>query len=316
MEIVPFQPAFLPQASALFAQNFQRLRKAVPVLPDAVEGPWPAAEKLAWLFGFCPGIAALEDGKLIGYMGWFTVERFRGSARKGAYCPEWGHAALEGRKSEVYRAMYRAASAQWAAAGCQVHALTLLAHDPDAERTWFWNGFGLTVVDAIRPMVPLGVSLAGDLCIRKATQEDAGVLSQLDAEHCQHYSHPPVLMPLPTNESPAEFAAFLAHPKNRIWLALDGETPVGFMRFTGGNFDAVEIINADTTVMINAAYVRPAYRGRRAAVLMLESAIREYAALGIERLAVNFESFNPEAALFWMRYFEPICLSVLRVPEA
>jgi hypothetical protein len=31
--------------------------------------------------------------------------------------------------------------------------------------------------------------------------------------------------------------------------------------------------------------------------------------------AVNFESFNPEAATFWMRYFEPVGLSVMRVPE-
>ena len=33
-----------------------------------------------------------------------------------------------------------------------MHAITLLAQDRAAERAWYWNGFGLTVVDAIRPI--------------------------------------------------------------------------------------------------------------------------------------------------------------------
>lgn len=70
------------------------------------------------------------------------------------------------------------------------------------------------------------------------------------------------------------------------------------------------------TVTISGAYVLPAYRGRRVAVALLDAALRNYQACGMRLCAVNFESFNPEAAPFWMKYFEPVCLSVVRVPEA
>jgi hypothetical protein len=52
------------------------------------------------------------------------------------------------------------------------------------------------------------------------------------------------------------------------------------------------------------------------AVALLDAALRDYQAHGLTFCAVNFESFNPEAAAFWMKYFEPVCLSVVRVPEA
>jgi hypothetical protein len=39
-------------------------------------------------------------------------------------------------------------------------------------------------------------------------------------------------------------------------------------------------------------------------------------AQGFERYAVNFESFNPEAASFWMKYFDPLVYSLMRCPEA
>jgi hypothetical protein len=51
------------------------------------------------------------------------------------------------------------------------------------------------------------------------------------------------------------------------------------------------------------------------AAALLDAALRDYASQGFTCCAVNFESFNPEAVSFWMRYFEPVCLSVLRVPE-
>jgi len=48
---------------------------------------------------------------------------------------------------------------------------------------------------------------------------------------------------------------------------------------------------------------------------MLDAASRHYEALGFEHCSVDFESINPEAAHFWMKYFEPVCISVNRNPE-
>jgi len=246
----------------------------------------------------------------VGYMSWYIVDHFRKTDRKGAYCPEWGHSSVEEAKPRIYRAMYRVAAAQWAAAGCQVHCVTLLAQDRTAEQVWFWNGFGLIVVDGVRPMRPLDSPCSTTVSIRKATQADAPILAILDVEHCRHYGTSPVFMVPPHNNDAAEFAEFLSLPRNSVWLAMDGEVPVGFIRYDGYHSDGVEIVNSET-----GAYVRPAYRGRKVGAALLDAALRDYASQGFTCCAVNCESFNPEAVSFWMRYFEPVCLSVLRVPE-
>jgi ribosomal protein S18 acetylase RimI-like enzyme len=79
--------------------------------------------------------------------------------------------------------------------------------------------------------------------------------------------------------------------------------------------DGVAMVESDHTIGITGAYVQPAYRGRKAAVALLDAALRDYAQRGFTCCTVNFESFNPEAAAFWMKYFELVGLSLMRVPE-
>lgn len=321
MEITPFRKEWIPQAAALFVRHFSRLRERVPVLPDTMAGADHVAGKLDSLFDQCPGVAALAGGRLAGYMGWYLIDQFRGADRKAAYCPEWGHAATEGSatpiyRAAIYRALYRAASAQWLAEGCQTHALTLLAHDPEVERAWFWNGFGLTVVDAVRSLDPLGAPSPAGLTIRKASPADADALASIEAEHWGHYAQPPVLMMSNEADDAAGFVRLLANPDNAVWIAVDGAGALAsYMRFEGRSFGAADAVNADTTAAATGAYTRPAYRGRGIAAALLDAALRDYADRGFARCSVDFESFNPEAAVFWMKYFEPVCLSVLRVPE-
>src|SRR5688500_5675175 len=126
LEIRPCQPDDLPEMAALFVENFKHLRGSVPILPNLMEDPHYVVEMLPHL----PGIAAREGDQVVGYLGWYLVDAFRWTARKGAYCPEWGHGAAD---AAIYRALYRAAAEQWAAAGCEVHAVSLLANDQAAR---------------------------------------------------------------------------------------------------------------------------------------------------------------------------------------
>jgi GNAT superfamily N-acetyltransferase len=299
----------------MFIQNFKQLRSTVPVLPNLMEETDHVIGMLSRLFDHCPGVLAAEGGKLLGYMGWVVVDHFRGTERKGAYCPEWGHGAVEDAKTQIYRAMYRAAAGYWAEDACQVHALTLLSHDRQAENVWFWNGFGLTVVDAIRSTAPLGCAVPADIRIRKATVDDIEALARMELEHWQHYQQPPVLMEAYVAIDAAAVTQFLGESGNTIWLAMDGENHMGYLRFEVNNEDRVAVVIAPDQVSNTGAYIRPLYRGRRAAAALLDAALHEYANQGFRRCAVDFESFNPEAAVFWMRYFDPVCYSVLRVPE-
>jgi ribosomal protein S18 acetylase RimI-like enzyme len=331
MKISPFSPSYIPEAARLFVQSYRKQRLATPMLPSTMENQQHVEAMLADTFDASNGLAATQDGKLLGYLGWFLVDHFRDSERKGAYVPEWGHACIEEGKAQIYAALYRAAGEQWTAAGCQVHAITLLAHDQAAEKIWFWNGFGMVVVDAIRPMQPLDIPYDTRLTIRKATPADADALTQLDAEHWQHYSRSPIFMAPRIGKDVAENIAFLERPKNSVWLADAGSGLAGFMRYDGYDFENVAVLESEDGIVITGAYVRPAYRGQKVAVALaytrpayrgqkvavalLDAALKDYAARGLKYCTLDFESSNPEAASFWMKYFDPVCLSLLRVPE-
>ncbi len=333
LEIAPFSAHHLPAAADLFVSDFARLRQAAPHLPEALADPRAVRARLERLIAACPAVAALSEGRLVGYLAWLRAPHFRDTPRLGAYCPEWAHAADGPDRAAVYRALYRAVSTHWAAAACQVHAITLLAGDAAAERAWFWNGFGLTVIDAIRSLDPLdaralrfaspsplvspkGEGGHGGLSIRPAAPADIETLVALDAEHWRHYTQPPVFMaPHPSTDA-AGFSELLGDERNTVWLALDGDQLAGFMRFEGSSFGAAAVVNAADTTAITGAFVRPAYRGRGIAPALLDAALCYYNAHGYARCAVDFESFNPEAAAFWLRYFQPVCLSLTRIPEA
>lgn len=316
LEIVPWRQSLIPAAAQLFCKEVDLLCQTVPTLPNLLVDCPTVTAWLEEMAARTPGFMALEQGELVGYLGWWLVDNFRGTERRGVYCPEWAHGARRGRKQRIYQALYRAAATAWQDAGCQVHALTLLAHDQTAEKVWFWQGFGLAVVDAVRAMQPLNVSYPAGITIRPATAADGAQLETLDAEHVAHYAQPPIFMAPRAGRDAVTWQQFLAQSPNSVWLAADGEQPVGFLSFAGGNdFDGIDLLRMDGTVGINGAYVRPAYRSRGVAAALLDAALRAYAADGVTSCVVNFESFNPEATAFWTRYFTPVCLSLLRVPE-
>jgi hypothetical protein len=45
-----------------------------------------------------------------------------------------------------------------------------------------------------------------------------------------------------------QFAEFLAHPKNSVWLALDREIPIAFIRYEGYDLDGVAIMESAQTI--------------------------------------------------------------------
>ncbi len=315
MNITAFKKEHIDDAARLFVQNFRQQRHLVPVLPDRMADPRCAADYLVNLLTHSAGVAAFDGGRLVGYPGWWMVDDFRGTNRKAAYCPVCGHAAVEGEKQRVYRGLYREAAGQWLATRCQTHALTLMAHDEAACQAWFWNGFGLTVVDAVRALDGLGIQAPDGYVLRKAAAADAEALADIEAEHWRHYAEPPTLMVYSAPNTAEEFEQLLTAPGNSVWMAWQGARLVGYIRFEGSSSGATEIVGGDGTTAITGEYVRPQHRGKHLAAALLDAGLSEYRERGYARCSVDFESFNPEAAAFWPKYFEPVCYSVIRVPE-
>lgn len=310
--VVPFTAEHVAEAAAMFVASFGRTRRMVPELP----GELLDVESVAGRLHGMSGVAAVDgDGGLIGYLtSWFPISPFRHADLAAAYAPEWGHGARGPDRRDTYRALYRAASADWSAAGCGVHAITLLEGDEPSVDAWFWNGFGLATIDAVRGLTPVEVAPAPGIDVRAADRADAVVLARLDAEHVRHYTQPPVLMGQPDALDAAGWASFCERPGTSVWVAEDDDGPYGFIRFDTGS-DAADIVGSDRGVSITGAFVRPDRRRRGAATAILDAGIRHHAAAGLSYCAVDFEAFNPEAAGFWTRHFATVCSSLIRVPE-
>jgi GNAT superfamily N-acetyltransferase len=316
MEIVPFTADHIPQAANLFIKKFQLLKERVPALPDDMSDPVQVSDRLEKALALNPGTAVVENGRLSGYIMWFIIPGFRAENRKAGYSPEWAHAAVDNRQAQVYQALYRSAAAHWQLAGCNTHAVTLLAGDAAVEKFWFWNGFGLSVIDAVRLCSSrLGMNPNPEIRIRPAENSDIPLLCEIEAEHWQHYTEPPVLMAAHPPDGEAQFAAFLSVENNSAWLAFDGSQLAGYLRLESGSTGAASIVRSSCTAAITGLYVRPQQRGKGIAAALLDSALEYYAHLGFRFCSVDFESFNPEASGFWLKHFAPVCQSVIRVPE-
>lgn len=328
MEIVAFGPEHALPAAELFTQQLRALRRELPLLPNRLEDPACVAGKLTEMAAYSPMFCALDAGQVVGYLGGWVVDDFRATGRKGVYCPEWAH-AVEGDAAEtpimlsdtaqrsaiIERALYTAASAAWYAAGCTVHALTLLANAAAARNAWFWNGFGLGVVDGIRDLRPIGAPVPAGYTLRKATLEDIPALADLEAEHWQYYGQPPTLMMLNGAESAADLRAFLERPGSAAWLAWQGDHLAGYLRNEDAIDGGAETITGPGITGITGAYIRPAHRRQGLALALLDQLLADAVRRGYHACSVDFESFNPNAASFWPRYFKLATLSLLRIPE-
>jgi GNAT superfamily N-acetyltransferase len=317
MKILPLEASHLPAAAEIFVQHYTQQRQAVPTLPDLMTNPAVVIEKLSSLRQHGIALAAVEDDVLLAYMGCWVVDDFRDMGIKGAFCSEYGHAVREAAKPSVYASLYYSAAAQWAEAGCRIFGASLMAVDEAAREFWFWNNYGMLVVDAIRPIDPLDVPCPPGFSIHKAEADDAPLIAQLDIPHSKHYTRPPVWMIEGPANDEASLRSFLAKPTSNIWFAIDEEQqPVGFMRFEMRSHGAATIVQSPETIAITAVYMQPACRGSGVASAILDAALKHYAAEGFQHCSVDFESYNPPAKRFWMRYFEPVAYAVVRYPEA
>ncbi len=316
LTIAPLDTTHLEDASILFAAAYGSCRLTVPDLPERWADNQIALNKLQMFIKKGSGLAAITGGRLVGYLGWYHVPDFRDSGKAAAYVPEWAHAADETIKTEVYRTLYRAAAELWHAQGVKTHALSYTAGNPWMEQFWFWNGFGLLVVDAVRTLDPLPARPVSELVIKKAGLEDTGSVLILEIEHWQHYLKAPIFMNPHGAITVEEIQPFIGTENNAYFLAEYDGKPAGMMKFEPRSSGATDLADTQTTIAVTGAYVRPEFRGLGTAPALLNFAFAYYAEQGRQYCSVDFESFNPEAAAFWMKHFEPIRYSVFRVPES
>lgn len=313
MQIVELAEKHWEDAAALVAARVRELRRALPILPQQFEDPATVLPRIADLAAQVPGVAAIEQGRLAGFLFAMVLPSFK--SKRTAYSPVWANGAQADNAGRVYQELYAGLAPRWLANGCVVHALSVLAHDRPGLDGLYWLGFGLNNVDAVRdlsPLAPADLQHAADLSIRRATAGDIDDIMRLGEGLRRHLAAAPIYLPYMDPDTAGEYREWLAQPGNVQWLAYRGGTAVAELRCEPTNDTAGAIAADPRTTFITSAYTIPSERNSGVASALLAQLLVHARAWGCERCVTDFESANLPGSRFWMRHFRPITFSVLR----
>jgi GNAT superfamily N-acetyltransferase len=309
LRIAPFEQAHLEDATALVCQRYCALCDGIPLMPDHFAKQDVILAKLAELTTTAPGVVALRGGKVVGFLAGLLLPSFRG--RRGVFCPEWANGALLDDADAIYQELYRVIAAEWVRNGYLLHGLTLFANDCQGLAAWQWQGFGMSVADAIRDLAPVvGAGAAADM--RQVSAADVTSIRPLHLGLRRHLASAPIFLPLHEKWDQARDRAWLEQEGAMNWLACVDGQPAAWMRAQTGDDGAGELVRDAATVAITGAYTEPAQRSSGVATALLQTVCTWAADQGAARLSVDFETQNIDGARFWLRHFQPVSYSLLR----
>lgn len=305
MRIVDFDSSHTEEARLIAIQNYNEEREHVPELPGA--GAFPELVSFA-ANGL--GVAAFEEDRMIGFLCCYEprLKAFNSQA-KGTFSPIHAHAAVRENRGMIYKKMYQAAAGKWIKQEILYHAIALYAHDIEAKDAWFTCGFGLRCVDAVRPMAAFQCSLCKGISFEELAASDIKDIRGLRRSLTEHMGSSPCFM----YTAPEDFEKWLdlkEKHNSRVFVARDNQRLIAFVEITddGENFATEEA----SMVNICGAFCLPEYRGRDIYQNLLNHTILQMSREGYKILGVDFESFNPTANGFWLKYFTAYTNSVVR----
>jgi len=307
MEIVTFLPEHLESAHALCRINYAEACAQLPILPAHATPP-----ELTYFAENGMGVVALEDGDLLGYLG--GVRPFDGlfGPVRGTFSPLHSHASIAEQRAHIYSRLYQGAAERWLAEGATSHAIVLYAQDDAAVHSFFFNGFGLRTLDAIRRVEPLAptprVTVDGVTC----GELPADQLHQILPLHnglTTHLRHSPIHMPVGDYDEGTLLAGF-AEKQSRLFVAWHGGRVIAYIELMGEGENFVTLVPEMPNIC--GAYMLPEYRGSGIYAALLDHLLGVLAGEGYTWLGVDFEGFNPTATGFWLKHFTAYTYGVTR----
>jgi GNAT superfamily N-acetyltransferase len=295
----------LEDAAALVTARYKALRERVPLLPPRYEEVGTILHMLRDLTGEGSGVVAIRADRLVGFLSGFVIPEFLG--KRSIYSPEWANGAELTESRRIYEQMYAHISARWVADGCFTHAISLLGHDREGIECWQWLGFGLATVDGVRePEMVEGIP--AQVRVRQASVENAREVAELVAGLQRHMAAAPTFWIHEMEDS----ENWLAKPGHVAWLAYEAGEAVGCMGLEVGHVGGCEVLQDEKTISVENAYTVEGVRGKGIGTALLNRALEWAKGQGFARVAVDFESMNILATRFWMKWFEPVCYSLIR----
>jgi GNAT superfamily N-acetyltransferase len=306
--LVPFTQDYLEPAVTLFIDTYRSEQAHSPLLPSRVidEPAWirdVLQSKLAH-----PGVAVVEQERLLGYM--LTGEQFAWKGQQAAIVLEYGHAAVETKKRELYQRMYMALAQEWVNNHIHLHLIRHFAHDTLLPEALYQLGFGAILAERLRDCSP--VAERHDLAIR--VEQDVSKLIRLQTEHNCYYPHSPIFISKPTDTQDVQ-AELEAHAQQGdVFFVYDEQAePCAYMIVGESTIDGEGFLLAQTnTAQIKSAYARPEVRGKGVGTALLQHAIAWSQQQGYARVFVEHETANVSGGNFWRTYFTPYLYASMR----
>lgn len=306
-ELRPFEEKYIEDSAKLFAERYRTERKYMSLLPARYENYNTTLPLLDEQIKKTPGVVAIENGKLTGYLIGRSLPLWRG--RRSVFVPFWSHSVEGENRKKTYQQMYASLSSEWVANGYFTHLISVLTHDEEIVDTLFWLGFGMAAVDAMRDVRNIKSPFA-DVEIRLATLDDLDMVVSLSHELARYMTGPPIFMAM-TEKTGREFhEKWLLKPLHSRWLASCKGKVVSNMKICPVNEDFY--ITDEKTIWVKGAFTKEHMRGKGIGTALLKQALKWAQSHGYERCAVDFEGENALASAFWLRYFKPICFSLIR----
>ena len=305
MKIIDFTDRWIPAAMELAAANYREERCAVPVLPEM-----PALPPMDYLAENDLGVAAVQDGQLLGYlcaMGpWGPV--FTTPSAMGVFSPLHAHAAVLEDRIRIYQRMYQAAAEKWVHVGAVSHAIMLYAHDQASQEALFYYGFGMRCMDLIRETIsePFAVS---DCNFRELPPAEHSKLRHLRRALSEHLKRSPCFMADPPVLTDQWISRKELHPP-RVFVAEHSGNIVAYLEVQGEGENFISC--ARGTANICGAYCMLEFRGNGNMQGLLNYMQTVLQPKGYTRLGVDCESFNPTALHFWRKHFTEYTHSLVR----
>lgn len=307
MRIIDFTHEHISRANLLALAAYEEERVAVTLLPTI-----EAVPDLTEFADNGLGVTAFDGGKMVGFLCCCPPfdNAFGTTIAKGVFSPMGTNAAIKENREKIYAAMYQTAAAKWVKAGACSHAICLYAHDEEVQSQFYRYGFGLRCMDAIRDMKE--IETKASTCqyeMRLVNKSENTMLHTLRKMMTAHLGQSPCFMHF-LQEKTEDTLPIAEQRSTHIFACLKDDSPVAFLEVgDDGETFASRIHDVKN---ICGAFCLPEYRGRGIVQGLINLAASTTKSEGYTRLGVDFESINPTAYSFWLKYFTPYTHGVVR----
>ena len=311
MNIIPLESGLLPQLQEIALAAHRAEQQRVPALNEADEGRLTKA--LAGLLSAPCGVAAMERGRVVGYLAFYPPQAGKQSGVT-AYSPAFANGAARWMdRAKVNCYLFTAAAERLLSQGVDRYEIGVYAHDQDALAGYVWSEFGIQCTECLRMAdAPVRGATSADCCFeelalpaRLARMDELLCLWRLLADHLRQS---PVFYAGRefTDES---FRSYLSQPETRLFVVQQGGELVGMM---DARPEAPFFTGEEGMANVGDLYLSPMLRGKGLAQGLLDFACQRLCADCFSRLWVCHGTANPTALRFWDRYFENVTYTLTR----